>query len=302
MQNREEWLRGRKHYLGGSDIASILGLNQYRSALDVFLDKTSTSIKDESSNFTKWGTILEDVIANEYAATLALEIEPEESPIFHFEYSFLAANIDRWVDNRKYILECKTTSAFKANEWGEEGTDQIPESYLCQVAWYSAICNVAKVDIAVLIGGNDFRIYTYNKNKEFEDKLIKIGCDFWQNNVQKNVPPKCSNIHDISNLYPKSNGVGKKVNRKIENKLQQLKLVKEESKMLEDKVNKLKLEIQEYMQDYDVLVNDSGEIVASWKNTSPRAFLDLKRLKQDCQDIYLKYVNYAKQSRIFLVK
>lgn len=302
MQNREEWLRGRKRYLGGSDIAAILGLNQYHSALDVFLEKTSTSIKDEASNFTKWGTILEDVIANEYAATLAVEVEPEESPIFHSEHSFLAANIDRWVDNRKYILECKTTSAFKTNEWGEEGTDQIPESYLCQVAWYSAICNVPKVDVAVLIGGNDFRIYTYKKNEEFEAKLIKIAYSFWNNHILAKVPPTAKSLHDISLLYPRSNGGSKKANIEIESKLQQLKLVREESKMLEDKVNKLKLEIQEYMGDYDVLVNDSGEIVASWKNTSPRAFLDLRRLKQECQDIYMKYVNYAKQSRIFLIK
>ena len=41
MENRQEWLRERKNYLGGSDLGAIAGLNPYRTALDVYLDKTS---------------------------------------------------------------------------------------------------------------------------------------------------------------------------------------------------------------------------------------------------------------------
>lgn len=45
---------------------------------------------------------------------------------------------------------------------GEVGTDQIPEVYKYQqVAYYAAITGVSRVDIAVLIGGQDFRIYQY---------------------------------------------------------------------------------------------------------------------------------------------
>ena len=300
--DREEWLRGRKKYIGGSDIAAILGLSNYRSALDVFLDKTSEDVSDEGSRFTHWGTLLEDVIANEYSRVKGLEVEIEDSPIEHPKYPFLAANIDRWVDNKNYVLECKTAGAYKAKEWGEEGTDQIPEAYLCQVAWYRAITNVNVIDIAVLIGGNDFRIYKYRKNKDLEDKIIKIGHDFWVNNVLKNLPPRPDRDVDISKSYPRSNGKGKTVSAVIEQKVDELKSLKEESKILEENMNKLKLDIKEYMQDYDILVNEDGEVMASWKNTAPKACLDLKRFKSECQDIYLKYVNYAKQSRIFLVK
>ena len=56
------------------------------------------------------------------------------------------------------------------------------------------------------------------------------------------------------------------------------------------------------MQDYDILLDSSGCVVATWKNTAPRSFFDAKRLKEECQDIYLKYVNYTKQSRMFLIK
>jgi predicted phage-related endonuclease len=93
----------------------------------------------------------------------------------------------------------------KSKDWGEEGTDQLPESYLIQSAWYAAVCDVPKVDIAVLIGGQDFRIYTYHRNKEFEDKLIKIACNFWYNHIEKRIPPKCSSLADTFNLFPVGN-------------------------------------------------------------------------------------------------
>lgn len=300
--DKEQWLKERKGYIGGSDIGAIIGLSPYRSALDIFLNKTSDYVDNEDSKYTYWGSVLENVIADEYSKVTNLAIEYPSASIYHHRYPFLAANIDRWVNNREYVLECKTASAYKVKEWGEEGTDQIPDIYLCQIAWYRAITNVKKVDLAVLIGGNDFRIYTYYQNKDLEDKLIKIGHDFWINNVLKNKPPSCKKIEDISTLYPRSNGKGKTTNADIEKKVEQLKSLKEEGRMLEETMNKLKLDIKEYMQDYDILVNEDGNVLASWKNTAPKACLDLKRFKNECQDIYLKYVNYAKQSRIFLVK
>ena len=41
MDNKIEWLKERKTYIGGSDIGAILGANKYMSAMDVYLDKIS---------------------------------------------------------------------------------------------------------------------------------------------------------------------------------------------------------------------------------------------------------------------
>jgi putative phage-type endonuclease len=302
MQNRQEWLKGRKKYIGGSEISAIVGLNKYKTAMDVYLDKISDDVGEITSQAAKWGNALEDLIAKEYMEVKDVIVTTPSFPILHPEYSYLGANIDRWVNANQYILECKTAGYRMASEWGEEGTDQIPESYLCQVAWYSAITGVPKVDIAVLIGGQDFRIYTYMKNNEFEDKLITIGKNFWLNHVQKRIPPEPSNLHDLSSLYPRSNGKEVKANAEVVSSLMELKAMNEEKTVLETSIDTLKKNIQEYIRDYDILVDENGSVLATWKNTSPRACLDLKRFKQECQDIYLKYVNYSKQTRVFLVK
>jgi putative phage-type endonuclease len=301
--DKKEWLRERKNYLGGTDLAAICGISSFnKTALDVYLDKTSDDIREETSPAMRWGSLLEDVVAKEYSEVTGYNIEIEPNTIYHPKYKFLGANIDRWADNKKHVLECKTAGFTRGKEWGEPGTDQIPESYLVQVAFYAAICDVPKVDIAVLIGGQDFRIYTYERNKELEEKLIKIACNFWYNHIEERIPPKCINTRDTFNLFPQSVHHEIVAESNIMEKLAQLRAAKEEEERIERTIEKLKVEIQEFMRDYDVLIDKQGNIIATWKNSAPRSFFDLKRFKEEAKEMYLKYVSYSKQSRVFLIK
>ncbi len=300
--DKQEWLKKRKSYLGGTDLAAICGLSPYRTALDVYLDKTSDDIRCETSPAMRWGNLLEDSVARAYSEDTGYSVSIEPNTIYHTEHKFLGANIDRWVGNKEYVLECKTAGFNKGKEWGDLGTDQIPESYLVQVAYYAAICNVPKVDIAVLIGGQDFRIYTYNRDKNLEEKLIKIGVNFWHNHIEKRTPPKCVNTRDTFNLFPKGNQHEIVAESNIMQKLQELKVAKEEENRITDTIEKLKTDIQEFMRDYDVLIDNNGNVIATWKNTTPRSLFDLKRFKTEAKDLYLKYTSVAKQSRVFLIK
>jgi putative phage-type endonuclease len=288
MNDRTKWLEARKTYIGGSDLGAIVGVNRYKTALDVYLEKTSEHIHEVNNDATYWGNVLEEVVAQEYSKRTHLPLKTETTLLRHKEHEFLGANIDRWVGNKEYVLECKTASFMMARDWGEEGTDQIPESYLVQVAHYASICDVPKVDIAVLIGGQDFRIYTYERNREFEEKLIKIAHHFWHNHIEKRIPPKCSNLADTSNLFPVGNHKELTASENITKKIYELKTLKEQESNLHKEIDALKVDIQEFMQDYDILLDNNGSVVATWKNTVPRSFFDTKRLKKECQDIYSK--------------
>lgn len=299
----KNWLKERKTYIGGSDIAAICGLNQYKTPLQIYLEKTRDDInQNELNEAARWGNILEEPIAQEYSKKTGFNIEIEPQVIRHPNYSFIAANIDRWANNKKHVLECKTAGFFQGKEWGLKGSDHIPESYLCQVAYYAAICNVPIVDIAVLIGGQDFRIYTYNQDQEFEAKLIKIACNFWNNHILKEIPPEPSGISDTFALYPVGNGLEIKSNDIIDHKMRILKDLKLQQKNLLEKMEAITCEIKDYMKDYDTLVDNDGNCLATWKNSSSKTVVDFKRLQEEHYELYVQYTKENKGSRIFLIK
>lgn len=308
MHNKQDWLRERKNYIGGSELAAICGVSSFdKTALDVYLSKVNPQLVELTKNDPNyeaayWGTKQEEIIAERYAEECNVIIQKQPTLIRHPKYPFIACNIDRWVGNKEYILECKTAHFYKMKQWGDSGTDQIPESYLIQIAYYAAICDVPKVDIAVLIGGQDFRIYTYERNRELEDKLIKIACNFWYNQIEKRIPPKCVNTRDTFNLFPQSNYHEIVAESNILEKWEQLKAAKEEESRIQTTIEKLKTDIQEFMRDYDVLIDNQGNVIATWKNTAPKSLVDLKILREKYREIYEKCIKYGQQSRMFLVK
>jgi putative phage-type endonuclease len=308
MKNKQEWLRERKNYLGSSEIAIICGVSSFdKTALDVYFSKINPAIveltkDDPNYEAAYWGTKLEPDLAERYAEERKVIIQTQPTLIRYPKYPFIACNIDRWVGNKEYILECKTSHFYKMKQWGKQGTDQVPESYLIQVAYYASICDVPKVDIAVLIGGQDFRIYTYNRNKDLEDKIIKIGVNFWHNHIEKRIPPRCVSTRDTFNLFPQSNNKEITAKEEILAKLGELKMAKLAEEKIQKTIEKLKVEIQEFMRDYDVLIDVNGNVIATWKNTVPRSLVDLKTFKEKYREIYEKCINYGKQSRVFLIK
>lgn len=306
-QNREEWLRERKTYIGGSDIAAIMGLSTFRTAVDIYLDKITPEVinekKDEDiAKAAHWGTLLEEIIASEYSKVKGVSVRVQDGPIRHPRFNFLAANIDRWADDGKYILECKTAHFMKKHEWEEETTDQIPEGYLVQAAYYSAICNVPKVDIAVLIGGQDFRIYTYEKDEEFENKLIKLAYNFWNEYVVPRKSPPAKTLYDAGILYPTSNGTRVIADTEIIDKVMHLKQLKMQEDVLSEEIKQVQLSIKNYMQDNEILTDTGDNALVTWKSSKPRKVFDAAELKKEHEEIYIRYVKEINPVRPFIIK
>jgi putative phage-type endonuclease len=311
--NKQEWLEERKTYIGGSDLGSILGINNFRTELDVYFEKTSEGVAENTAGEAAyWGTVLEDVVAQEYAKRTGFKIEKPAGLIRHSEYPFIACNLDYWVidnESNTHILECKTANQMKVTCWGEEGTNQIPESYLYQVAYYAAITGINRVDIAVLIGGQDFRIYRYDKDEIMEDKLIRVAKKFWNNHVIAGVPPKPKNDKDAAKLYPKANGLEVRADDIVLTKVQVLQDLKAREKTISEEIKDLQLCIKDYMQDAEFLVGNCdeegetrGKCYATWKNSAGRTSVDTKKLKAEYSDIYQECLKTNNSYRIFSLK
>ena len=63
---REEWLRYRKQGIGGSDAGAICGFNPYRTAMQVYYDKTSNEIENIDNEAMRQGRELEEYVAKRF--------------------------------------------------------------------------------------------------------------------------------------------------------------------------------------------------------------------------------------------
>ncbi len=176
--SREEWLQFRRSGIGGSDMGAILGLNPWRSVLDVWLDKTSDEEpEEEQSEYAYWGTVLEAVVADEFQRRTGMKVRRCNYTLRSIEHPFMLANIDRELVGIDEGLECKTASAYKEAEW--KG-DLVPDSYYVQCQHYMAVTGYKAWWIACLIGGNQFVYKRIERNDEFIAQLIEAGRQFWE--------------------------------------------------------------------------------------------------------------------------
>ena len=149
-----EWHAARRETVNGSEIAAIMGISPYESAFSLWHRKAGNVGEVESDDVMYWGTRLEPVIRDEFNLRAGRNFQPV-GLFRHHERTWQGGGPDG-VDGGE-ILECKT--ARYDDEWGEEGTDEIPVWYRAQGLWYLDVFGFQVCHFAVLIAGSDFRTY-----------------------------------------------------------------------------------------------------------------------------------------------
>lgn len=260
-QQREE----RKFGIGGSDMPIVLGLSNYKTPYQLYLEKIGEAESDsEMTPFQYWGHQLEGVIREEFAKRNNVVIETPDSCV-HPVLDYLRGNVDGFIPEWNAVLEVKCSSGFMAHEWGEDGSDVIPMQYLVQVAHYCAVMNADCAYIAVLIGGNDYREFKYTRNFELESKVIDAAKKFWEC-VQTRTPPEPVNQIDLKLMYPKHDPEKTKtIAPEVAEQLTTLVDTRFKIKQLSEIEEKYKFNIMQFMKDAECLTDQSGRPIVSWK-------------------------------------
>jgi putative phage-type endonuclease len=301
--------------LGGSDVGAVLGLSKYRSAVDVWMEKTGKEVAARDSLPLRFGQFAESFVASEYALATGLSLATHNAAVVHPEYSYMHGHIDRFVlsgdlpligsDERitaSRILECKTANPFAQSEWGEAGSDQVPLSYLVQCVWYMMLTNIDRTDLAVLFGNADFRIYEINRDLELEQMILERAKSFWENHVLTDIPPTATSESDYKTLFGKST-VSKSVEAPAEtcDLIKKLKSLNEQVEHYEAEISQIKQSIMGQMQDAEVLTFH-GQTLATWKAPKPSVRLDAKRLTEEHPEWASQYQIAVQNSRRLVIK
>ena len=307
MLINQDFSLDRSKYIGGSDIGAILGLSRFRSPLEVWMEKTGKEVKRLDSLPLRFGSFAEEFVASEYSRSTGFDLIHDESIYVHPEHSYVSAHIDRFVlehssSSPSRILECKTANPFSAGDWGEVGSDEVPMSYLCQCIWYMAITDLNRIDLAVLFGNSDFRIYEITRDLELESVILQKANLFWNEYVLKDVPPPAQSEQDCQSLFRKGDAA-KSVEAHSETLelRKRLALLNSEIGTREDEISAIKQNIMNQMGEAETL-NYEGKVIATWRAPKPSFRLDSKRLELEHPQIASNYTIPVQNSRRLVIK
>jgi len=193
---REEWLAARKRGIGATDAVAVCGLSPWRDALAVYCDKLSLVEPDAPTEEMEFGILAEPLVAQLYEKRTGLAlVEPAERLVGRRDEPWAICSPDRFRKSDGRLVEIKTANPFRARDWGEEGTDAVPDHYAAQVVWQMFVLEVDVVDLAVLLG-RKLLIYTLRRDDRavidglsFEAWMRERCRAFWFENVLAQVAP-----------------------------------------------------------------------------------------------------------------
>ena len=306
--------------LGGSDVGAILGLSPYRTPVDVWAEKTGRAAPSESSLAMRFGSFAEQFVASEYSAQTGQAVE-RYTPMLRHPTAPIIGHVDRLVIpagqkrashmgkiRTDRLLEAKTASAFqayKADEWGPSGTDEVPAAYLVQVATYRILTGCQHADLAVLFGNQELRVYHLERDIELEEMILARASEWWAAHVIKDTPPAPVSDADVRLLYPRS-APQKAVAATLAmlGAVEALRRVRKQISELELDEDALAIAVKAYMTDAEALVSE-GQTLATWKSAAATRKTDWKAVANALsapKTLIEMFTTEAAPSRRFLLK
>ncbi len=323
----DQWLEYRRLGIGGSDVGAILGLSPFRTARDIYFDKIGMKFANEQKD--NWvaleiGHLLEDLVAKIFSEQTGLNIFQEKKMFFHPDYPFMLADLDYLVtmpDGTIAILEIKTTNYHARNHWWKDGKEVVPAYYEVQARHYMAVRGVEHAFFCCLYGNNESEVIIRHlqRDRQYEEELIFSEEYFWNNHVEKRIPPPYTENGDLimrslarskhlPNKTEASVQLPSNSSKNLEKYLslqQEKKEIDEKSRLLEKEIQRLKALIIEEMGHNciaDCQVNGRPYTISYIPYLKPNISAEnLKKLELLHPDLYEQYVTMT-ETRRFLVK
>ena len=299
--SRDEWLRWRNRGIGSSDAPVAVGMSRYKYPLELWMEKTGRKIQEDISNKDAvfWGTTLEPIVANVYAEKTGKKVRRVNSVLQHPEYPFMLANLDRIVEGGG-VLEIKTAGLRSQGQW----EDGVPLAYQIQVLHQLAVTGKAWADVAVLIGGQEFRIYRIERDEKRIAKLVDMEKTFWDH-VEKETAPEVdgseSSNRALALLYPRTAAVmvDYTERKEMNNLFRALLEARQAAKRAEQQEDILEQRVKEAIGFAEGAIFSQGK--AMWKLSKPSRSLDTKKLTQEYPELTAPYWYEKPGSRRFTV-
>ncbi len=306
--SRDAWLDVRKRGIGSSDSSAAIGLNPYKSQLELWLEKTNRDQglakpdPDDDTAPVFWGVILEPIVASQYQRRTGNKVRKVNAVLQHPEFPWMLANIDREVvgSTEVQILECKTAGINGTRLW----RDGVPKYVEVQVMHQLAVTGKQAADVAVLLGGQQLEVYRIERDELLIKHLIELERQFW-NYVETDTPPPADGSDSAERalrlLYPADDGeeLDFTQDQALSEAFFTLKQVRHTQAELNQRESELKQMLQQAIGSASKAVFADGSI--SWKKSRDSVGVDTTAILNAHPELKTQYQISKPGSRRFLV-
>lgn len=296
--SREEWLELRRHSIGGSDAAAIIGLSKWASPYTVWADKTGRLPDKPDTEAMRQGRDLEEYVAQRFSEATGKRVKRCNAILYNPAYPHSHADVDRMIVGENAGLECKTTSTLDVKQF--RGVE-FPEKYYAQCVHYMAITGADRWYLAVLVLGKEFHVYTLERDESEIRALMDAETAFWEQYVETDTPPAAdgaeSTTDAIRTIYADSSqSICILFGR--ETLLEEYMALKSQSKALDARIAEIQNTIMEDMQDAER--GECGAYTVIWKAQERETF-QRKEFEKAHPEINLAEYCRVSKSRPFKV-
>ena len=300
--------------IGASDVSTILGLNPWGDIWDTWARLRGLVPRYGGGNdATERGHILEPALLARYALDHGVQVIPgpslSEDPIRHPIEDWAHARPDGTAvlirpdhPGATWLLEVKTTRWF-GDEWGPDGSAEIPPWYAAQVAWQMWVCQQSRTDlIAFATRTDERRTYILHRDGDLEGRLVAQVRRWYHHHVIGGHPPEVDG----------SSGAGRVLAAMFEARdvayvasqidlaaVAELRSVRASLARLEETRRLLEQRLQAAMGDATTLEDGEGNRLATWRPRKGAGRLDLRRLRRDHPDLCRTYEQPGEPGRTF---
>lgn len=182
-----DWLAWRQDGIGASNAAAALGVSPYQTPFELWARKTGQLGPIVENRAMTIGKLAEPMISALYRLETGDPIVRREVSCQVPGAPWIKATLDG-ISERGTVVEFKTANSRMSEQWGEPGTDEIPTSYLVQCHTQLLCSDAPFVEVACLIGGDDFRLYRVDRDREMDAILIRKLTAFWTSVIRREPP------------------------------------------------------------------------------------------------------------------
>lgn len=183
----QDEIERRRHFLTATDVPQILGKSPWGNASDVYLNKVHRR-QFTGNAATEAGTLLEPAVVAWAHQQLGGVVEGDWRV---HENGINACSLDAMTLDGEPV-EAKTSGIVgpgSPHQWGEPGTDEIPDYYLLQVHAQLLVTGARRAFVPALIGGRGFVMYVVRSHQGLEDQIRRASEQFWTEHVEARIQP-----------------------------------------------------------------------------------------------------------------